>query len=97
MCCDLVANDSLCVGSIGPYDHVHFTVSTLCLISRAIGIISFFVPPANVIQLFFASSNIATLHQEKGEPVKEARLRATQNTILSFWYAREFTDLSFGS
>ena len=73
------------MGSIGPSAHVHFTVSTLCLPSRAIGkqallflmlvVISFFVPPANVIQSLFVSSNIATLqtsHQEKGEPVQEA-------------------------
>ena len=53
-----------------------------CLPSRAIGkqaplflmlvVISFFVPPANVIQSFFVSSNIATSYQEKGEPVQEA-------------------------
>ena len=75
------------MGSIGPYAHVHFTVSLPCVYPHsAIGkqaplflmlvVISFFVPPANVIQSFFVSSNIATLqtsHQEKGEPVQEAR------------------------
>ena len=35
-------------------------------------VISFFVPPTNVIQLFLYPSTLH-LHQEKGEPVQEAR------------------------